>query len=89
MRAAKLLKHYPDMPLNAVIEPEAKDWPTAIEQFLEDGRSHEPALDRGMDAACEGSPPPSRMWHRRHMLVENRTVPWDRMNEAAGTVSES
>ena len=89
MRAAKLLKHYPDMPLNAVIEPEAKDWPTAIEQFLEDGRSHEPALDRGMDAACEGSTLRSRMWHRRHMLVENRTVPRDRMNEAAGTVSAS
>ena len=89
MRADKLLKHYPHLPLNAVFEPEAKDWPTAIEQFLEDGRSHEPALDRGMDAACEGSTLRSRMWHRRHMLVENRTVPWDRMNEAAGTVSES
>lgn len=89
MRADKLLKHYPHLPLNAVFEPEAKDWPTAIEQFLEDGRSHEPALDRGMDAACKGSTLPSCIWHRRHQLVENRTVPRDRMYEAAGTVSES
>jgi hypothetical protein len=89
MRADKLLKHYPDMPLNAVLEPEAKDWPTAKEQFLEDGRSHETALGRGMDAACEGSTLPSCIWHRRLQLVENRRVPWDRMNAAAGTVSES
>ena len=89
MRAAKLLNDDPETPLNAVFEPEAMDWPKATEHHLVDGRSHEAGPDRGMEAASEGSTLRSRMWHRRLQPVENRTVLRDRMNEAAGTVSES
>jgi len=90
MRAAKLLNDDPKTPLNAVKEPEAKDWPKAIEHHLVAGRSHEAGSDRGMkDAACDGSTLMSPVWHRRLRPVENRTAPRGRMNKAAGSVSES
>jgi DNA primase len=77
MRAADLLKTYPDIPEIAPGGPEEREWLIALEQYARtDGT--DPSAAFGGDAFA--SPEDARM---RHRLVSERKARIARLNEAA------
>lgn len=89
MRAASLLKEYPQTPPIAVDGPEAREWLIALEQYMVVGRSAEQDTDAGMDDAGADATSSPSAWRRKHQLVAERRALRARMNEAAGKVGES
>jgi len=76
IRAAELLRTYPDVPEIAPGGPEEREWLIALEQYVRtDG--HEPSAALGGDAFA--SPEDARM---RHRLVSERKARIARLNEA-------
>lgn len=89
IRAASLLKEYPQTPPIAVDGPEAREWLIALEQYMVAGRSAEQDTDAGMDDASADATLSPSAWRRKHQLVAERRALKARMNEAAGKVGES
>ncbi|MCB9972220.1 MAG: DNA primase [Hyphomonas sp.] len=89
MRAASLLKEYPETPQIAVDGPEAREWLIALEQYMVAGRSGEQEVDAGIDDAGMDATSSPSAWRRKHQLVAERRALKARMNEAAGKVGES
>ncbi len=77
MRAADLLRTYPDVPEIAPDGPEEREWLIALEQYARtDAMDRAHATDGDALASVEG-------WRRRHKLVSERRARTARLNEAA------
>lgn len=77
MRAADLLRTYPDVPEIPPGGPEEREWLIALEQYARtDATDRAHAPDGDALASVEG-------WRRRHKMVSERRARTARLNEAA------